>query len=229
MKILKFFLFSLLITVTACSKDDGESNDPLVVSYDSTKLTATFYEPGSSYAPSVDWNGSQGTFALSEDIEGLSIDNTTGVIRWSKLLPPGTYSFSVIAVNDSEQAVVNMELENPFQGTFNNMLFSDSNVSLLTTFSFKPGGYVDIEVESNEYDNCYSTVSYAMDGNSIIVEFQCQHKSNETPSNFIWIGELEQTNASAAIFGDMVARHEDQVETRWEDYALILMTKFLGS
>ena len=98
--------------------DDDEAVLAPSLTYSSTNVTATFFEEGNSSAPTINWNGNQGTISLNSNIEGLSINSTTGVLNWNKLLQPGDYSVEILASNSAGQTTVNYTLNNPPQGTF---------------------------------------------------------------------------------------------------------------
>ncbi|WGD35255.1 hypothetical protein [Olleya sp. YS] len=117
----KFYLVILtLLAFMSCSDDD--MSEPQVqapsVSYSATTLDAMFFTAGNSPAPTLNWNGNQGSFYLANTINGLNINSTTGVLNWTHGLPAGTHDVQVIAVNSAGQTTINMTINNPLQGTF---------------------------------------------------------------------------------------------------------------
>ena len=116
-------LFFLLLCLAQSCEQIAEltgdaSIDAPEVAYATTNYTATFYTAGSSSAPSVDWNGDQGTFSLGTDVEGLSVNSTTGQLQWTKVLPVGTHEVEVVVANSEGQVVVPITVENLPAGTF---------------------------------------------------------------------------------------------------------------
>ena len=88
------------------------------VTYSSTTYEADFYKAGNSATPSIDWNGAQGSVSLGSNVEGLSVNSTTGQLQWTKLLPVGTHNVEVVIANSAGQIVVPVTIENLPVGTF---------------------------------------------------------------------------------------------------------------
>lgn len=114
-----FYILILLIssslTILSCSSDD--SIEAPSVSYSS--IEATFFRAGNSDVPNIDWNGNIGTFALPNIFNtNFSIDNTTGVLSWTKLLSPGIYNLPVKVTNSAGETTINVNLDNTLQGDF---------------------------------------------------------------------------------------------------------------
>ncbi|MGB5943401.1 MAG: hypothetical protein WBG71_11015 [Leeuwenhoekiella sp.] len=124
MKILKntwLIIFSAML-LTSCSEEDIDAltqrKQPPSVTYSETTLQSDFYTAGNSAAPTIDWNGDQGTLSLQDKIEGIDINTTTGVVSWSKLLEPGTHDVVVVVSNSEGQTSINMTIINEFEGIF---------------------------------------------------------------------------------------------------------------
>jgi len=121
MKIIKITIIVLatIIFFNSCNSDDDATviQTPSVT-YSEMNINATFFQEGNSSAPTINWNGNQGTFSVTNTIIGLTINPTTGVLNWTKLLPNGTHSIEVVATNSVGQTTVNLTLNNPFQGIF---------------------------------------------------------------------------------------------------------------
>ena len=80
-----FYVLTLmaLVFTTSCSKDDKTDVAPSesTITYTTTSFDATFYSSGSSDAPTVNWFGNTGSFSLEEEIVGLTINSSTGVLK----------------------------------------------------------------------------------------------------------------------------------------------------
>ena len=101
----------------ACSKSDEGSIAAPEVNYNQ-ELTATFFTAGKSDPPEVDWNGNVGQFGLNNIVEGISINEETGVIAWGKSLPLGSHNLEVIAFNDAGSTFITIAIKNELEGNF---------------------------------------------------------------------------------------------------------------
>jgi hypothetical protein len=154
MKELKIIIRTLMLIVisgaflTSCNNDD-DTNAPMVT-YSITNLDATFFTPGNSAAPQIDWGGNQGTFSLAAPVTGLSVDATTGILNWTKDLPIDTHNVEVLASNSAGETPTNLTLNNPLQGLF--------------IGNYDETGYFEIEFNSDntavvtEVDNMDNTI-----------------------------------------------------------------------
>ncbi len=154
----KFKILLLLLLVgfafTCCSSDDGITILRPTVSYSETTLEPVFFTEGSAPVPSVDWNGNTGSFSLSMNIDGLSIDRSTGAISWTTTLPPGTHDFDVIATNNAGQTTVRIQLNNPVEGFLTGTYDYSSGPSTSSSYfalDFHENGTLDFL--SNNQDN----------------------------------------------------------------------------
>ena len=112
----KFFYIVVLIGILySCSKSEDVS--PPTFSY-TQPLTACFFQNGNSAAPTVDWNGDQGQFALQDLVEGVTLDTQTGVISWDKTLAIGLSNFSIVAGNQAGTRSATVTIENILEGNF---------------------------------------------------------------------------------------------------------------
>lgn len=104
------------LTFTFCSSDD----DILAPSftYSTTILDATFFQEGNSDAPNINWNGNQGSFSLANPIQGISIDEKTGILDWTSDLNIGIYDVQIFAKNSAGQTTSNLSINNRLQGDF---------------------------------------------------------------------------------------------------------------
>ena len=108
----------IAILAFSCSKDDNPKIGVPTLEY-SASINATFFTAGSYEAPSINWNGEQGSFSLTgSPVEGLNIDKNSGVLSWDKTLSPGKHHIEVTATNSAGSSVSTVELNNPLQGTF---------------------------------------------------------------------------------------------------------------
>jgi len=119
----KVYAIVLMVSISffalSCSSDDSVTIKVPSVSFISNSLEATFFQDGNSDTPTVNWNGNQGTFELDLLIPGLSIDQATGVLRWSKLLPHrDSYFLEVRAINSAGETITEVFLKNTLQGKF---------------------------------------------------------------------------------------------------------------
>lgn len=161
---LLFFLLSL-----SCSSDDDATTASInapTVSYTNTTLDATFFQNGNSTAPTIAWNGNQGSFSTATSITGLTINTTTGVLNWTKNLPIGTHNLQVIASNNAGQTIINITINNLFQGVFTGTYSG----SVFYEFEFNSDG--SLLVRANDSNNP-STASgaWTRNGSNIITNY----------------------------------------------------------
>lgn len=205
MKTIQLIFIIITLFLTSCSKDDGGDVNVPTISYSTTSLNATLYEPGYSPAPNINWNGEQGSFQLSDNIEGLSIDNSTGVIHWTKLLPPGSHDFGVIAKNSAGQAAVDFALFNPVQGIFSgDLALGDGYANF--EFNILPEGLVEVFVrrfwgDGSEYEPLRGEGTWVQNNTLVEIDFTL----SDIVVNYMFSGSMEITNTNAILTGELFA------------------------
>ena len=203
--------FVLIIAITffiACSNDDTPPVSTPTVTYSDTTINATLFQEGNSSAPTVNWNGNQGSFSLTSTIEGLNINTTTGVLNWTKLLAPKIHNVEVIATNSEGQIIINLTINNPFQGFFiGGINFDASSIGLDSSqeYTFNTNGsFITIGG---------GTGTYILSGTSITTEFissigtiydalELSHTATEVKLTGYWSATIQnptQTNADGYI------------------------------
>ncbi|GAA5038933.1 hypothetical protein GCM10011506_37410 [Marivirga lumbricoides] len=197
MKTLKLSFFILLsVMLTSCLEDDSDQG-PLVqkptVTYDDTTITISFFTEGNSGAPNFDWNGDQGSFSLANAIEGLDINTTTGVLSWAKTLMPGTYDVQVLATNSAGQTVINMTLNNQFQGVFTGT-YDNSG---FFEFQFNEEGSLVVRANSESSPDV-ANGTWTLDDNTIIANYEYEEASDKYSTR----GTLTITGSSATYSGN---------------------------
>lgn len=195
MKIKTVTLLVGIFLFLACSTDDDSSAAQVTsVIYNETIINTTFFQEGSS-APTVNWNGNQGSFSLAGTIQGVSINTTTGVLSWSKLLAPKTHVVQVIATNSEGQTTITITLKNPLQGVFtkiNNptesieIEFNTDNTMVMRTIDTSITGTTDAR-----------SGTYTINDNTILVDFMDN-------SGFSLIGPLTQSTSVATYSIDLI-------------------------
>jgi len=81
--------------------DCNEHLAPSGFYYTPNQQVAAFGKSANSKAPKVNWHNDPGTFRLIQNIEGISIDANTGIIRWSDQVAVGVYSLTVVSKNSA--------------------------------------------------------------------------------------------------------------------------------
>lgn len=138
-KLTYLLLLTFLATVFSCSSDDDTATPEVMVptlSLSNANLTTAFFTEGQTEAPSVIWNGNTGLFTLGSTIAGTSVDASTGIISWNKLLPLGSNTIQLVATNSAGQTSVNVTIDNQFSGNFDGGYNSDPS-STTTSFDFE--------------------------------------------------------------------------------------------
>lgn len=162
-----FILFLSTALITSCSSDDdGNTASNPSVTYSTTTFNATFFTSGSSGAPSVNWQGNQGSFSLASPLAGLTINSTTGVLNWTKDLPLGTHNVQVVATNSNGQTTVNITINNPLQGTFTGTYGG----SQFFEFEFNADGTCTLKA-NDELNPDLGTGTWTRTDNTIVVDY----------------------------------------------------------
>ncbi|MEZ5007399.1 MAG: hypothetical protein R2753_04500 [Chitinophagales bacterium] len=126
MKTNLFLSLIALLFFASCS-DDAVVLGPSDFSYSNATIDIEFYTSGQTGTPSIDWNGSIGTFGLADSYQGVSINSTTGVVTWNKGLPLGNNTIEIIATNANASLTISITLRNNFSGNFSGSYNYDSN------------------------------------------------------------------------------------------------------
>jgi len=186
-------LLPLALVGPGCDALEELSDGAPTVSYPETTIDAEFYREGSSSAPSIDWNGAQGTISLGTDVEGLDVNSTTGRLTWTKLLPPGTHDVEVVVSNAGGQVVVPLTIENPLSGSFEGTYSGGSYFAL----DVEGDGTVAVRANS-ESDPTRGEGTWSVEGGSYVFEYVYP----ETAEEYYVVADLEQTTAAATLEGD---------------------------
>ncbi len=173
--------------------DDEDTVMSPSLTYPSTNLMATFFEAGNSEAPTISWNGNQGTLSLSSSIEGISLNSTNGVLNWNRQLAPGDYNMNVIATNSEGQTVANINLSNPFQGTF----IGTYGGTVYFMFEFNSDGTLEVAA-NNENDPDVGSGTWELNNDVLTADYTYDTSGEEYSIK----GTLTQTNDQAKISGN---------------------------
>lgn len=180
LKLLLAFGFFIL---TNCSTDD--SRERISVSYAFDTYETVFWSIGQTTAPEVNWQGEVGTFLLKDPVEGLAIDNSTGIISWDKSLGIGSHPISVIAMNPRGSAEVALTIESTlapssWRGGQNNNP-EESNMILIAAnrqLEFFEDGSLQIEILGQEGSEGVGV--WSIEDDSIEIHL-CTYCPNENP------------------------------------------------
>lgn len=126
MKTNLFLSLIALLFFASCS-DDAVVLGPSDFSYAKATFDIEFYTSGQTGTPSIDWNGSVGTFGLADSYPGVSINSTTGVVSWNKGLSLGSNAIQIIATNADGSLTITITLRNNFSGSFSGGYNYDPN------------------------------------------------------------------------------------------------------
>lgn len=184
------------MVVTACFEDGFDpTNEPdkPTITYDATTLETPFYTAGNSGAPNIDWNGEQGSLSLTNSVEELDINTTTGVLNWSKLLAPGKHDIQVIASNSAGQTVVNMTLINQFQGVFTGTYSGSSFFEL----EFNEDGSLIVRANTPT-DPDLASGTWTLNEDTIVANYTYE----ETMEQYSLKGTLSITNSDVTLSGN---------------------------
>ncbi len=193
--------------------DDDEAVLAPSLTYSSTNVTATFFEEGNSSAPTINWNGNQGTISLANNIEGLSVNSTTGVINWDKQLKPDDYSFDIIATNSAGQTIVSFNLNNPLQGTFTGT-YSET---IFYEFEFNADGTVEVRADNPDNPNL-AQGTWQLNNDILTADYTYENVNDE----FSVSGTLNQSNTQAVYTGNWYNGHGAEEGNERGEFEVVL-------
>ena len=215
LKAAKIIIVLLLTLSLSCSnQDDSPQVTTPTVSYSNTITSATFFQNGNTPAPTVNWNGNQGTFSMANSINGLSIDANTGVVSWIKTLPPGNHDIQVIASNSAGQSSNTLTIENPLQGLF----VGNYNGSAYLDVDFSADGTVALTADDATAAPQF-TGTWLITGNEILVNWS--YNPNPTTQYSIK-GDIVQSNASATYSGILYSGYDAVVGNEAYTFSVLL-------
>lgn len=196
----KLALAVILFTfITSCSSDDDNATAVQTpsVSYTTTTLDAVFFQVGNSDAPTINWNGNQGSFSLATPITGLSINSTTGVLNWTNSLPMGIHNIQAIATNSAGQTTVNITINNPLQGIFTGTYDNASFFEI----EFNTDGTMLIRA-NDETNPTTATGTWSVNGSNILADY-----TYDTNDEYSLTGLITQGATTAIYEGDWFSGH----------------------
>lgn len=193
--------------------DDEEAVLAPSLTYSSTNASAIFFKEGNSQPPTITWNGNQGTIALSNNIEGLSINSTTGVINWNNQLKPGDYSFNVIATNSAGQTIVSFNLSNPLQGTFTGTYSGSS----FFEFEFNSDGTIIVRANSESNPDVGSG-TWQLNNDTLTADYTYDVGNDE----YSLSGMLNQTNTKVVYTGNWYSGHGAEDGNEGGEFEVVL-------
>lgn len=163
-------LFILVVTTvffTSCDPSDSSEGGAPTVSYNPGTIQAVFFQPGATSPPDVNWNGNQGTFSTSHSIPGLSLNNTTGVLSWTKNLPLELFeTIQITATNNAGVTSTPVTIDNSFEGDFTGLYDGTTYYEL----DFSRIGILHVRDESETTLYTY-TGSWTIDGNTLMGDY----------------------------------------------------------
>ena len=204
-----------LLCTQACDSIDDLSGgaDAPEVTYGSTTYEADFYEPGNSSVPSIDWNGAQGTVSLGSNIEGLSVNSTTGQLQWTKLLPPGTHEVEVVVANSEGQVVVPISINNPLAGSFAGTIYENDDPYDLA-IDFNADGTAIVVPNTFEYTGTY----VVQEDDSVLVNLVRSSDSFKISL----LGQITQTASHVTYSGNYYLSHDADPDEKLENFTVDL-------
>ncbi|OIR12084.1 putative Ig domain protein [mine drainage metagenome] len=121
----------IAVAVYACKQEviSAATSAPSNFTYSVSSTTITQGTAGTSVAPTINNGGGKVAYTLSgAGISGISLNTNTGVISWSNILLPGTYTISVSASNSVGSVT----------STYTLIVNSNGIVTAPTGFSYSP-------------------------------------------------------------------------------------------
>jgi hypothetical protein len=131
-KVLFVFFFSIPFLVSCA--DDIDDNIVSAPSdfYYLGDLPIPFYTTGNLEVANINWGNEEGNFTLNSNYQGVSINETTGMLTWNEDLPLGENIISVTATNSAGSAVTSVLFLHQFGGEFTGGYNSDPASTAVT-------------------------------------------------------------------------------------------------
>ncbi|WP_396184274.1 hypothetical protein [Flavobacterium sp.] len=131
-KVLFVFFFSIPFLVSCA--DDIDDNIVSAPSdfYYLGELPIPFYTNGNLEVANINWGNEEGNFTLNSNYQGVSINETTGMLTWNEDLPLGENIISVTATNSAGSAVTSVLFLHQFGGEFTGGYNSDPASTTVT-------------------------------------------------------------------------------------------------
>ncbi len=146
MKHTLYLLLSLPLILASCCKE--VIDDPSGFGYTPSSFTVSFYDTDQTGVPSIDWNGSLGTFGLAASYDGVSVNSANGQLSWNGDLPLGITEISVVATNANASETTTVTLDHAFSGFFSGGYNFDINSTTVAvtdwSVSFNTDGTIDV-------------------------------------------------------------------------------------
>lgn len=187
-------LFVLIGSLTSCSSDDDAQMSPPSISFSSEDLIAGFFTAGAA-SPTINWNGEEGTVTLNEVIRGLTVNEDTGELTWTRELPEGIHTVTLTATNSIGSQSIEIELDNTLQGIFTGTY---DNVGFLE-FEFYTDGTLDVRI-NNTPD--LATGVWTKNGDEIQVDYTYPSGWKNSTR-----GDIVHTLQSVRYFGNWYFEH----------------------
>lgn len=139
--------FMTLWSLIFCACSSNDDTPAPVFSYASDTFEVSFRTQGTIPPPNIEWAGNVGTFTLKENIQGLTIDESSGALSWERQLGIGEHVVEITAQNDQRTLETSFLLTNVLRSAFwsagrNNDI--DSNeIDFDRYFTFFPDGTLE--------------------------------------------------------------------------------------
>ncbi|NNF26845.1 MAG: hypothetical protein HKO53_11465 [Gemmatimonadetes bacterium] len=210
MRALVTFAILSAFTGIACSDDPAEPTVEVpTVTFAATSLTTPFLTAGTTAAPTVEWNGDTGTFALAAAVQGVTVDATTGVVSWDPSLAIGVSTVDVVATNSAGSTTVSLMIDSEFQGAFSGGYNNDPTMQTTPnafdmtfnadgTMSVSDGGSAGEGTWTRSGTTVTSVYSYDGGTNFFTVEGDVTHTATDAELEGFWyVGDTATAGSEA--------------------------------
>lgn len=128
-----FLIVFGIFFLNSCT-DDIDDNTVVAPSdfYYLGDLPIPFYTTGNLEVANINWGNEEGNFTLNSNYQGVSINETTGMLTWNEDLPLGENIISVTATNSAGSAVTSVLFLHQFGGEFTGGYNSDPASTAVT-------------------------------------------------------------------------------------------------
>ena len=195
--LLSFTLFMALLFSCSSNDDNGVQALSPDIDYPESQKTVSFMESGEFESPMIEWNGEEGNLQLlNTSLEGISIDQTTGIISYDGSMPLGTTEILISAQNSAGEATQSIVLEHLFDaemaGGYNFDTNDDTNFPNDFDFDFYIDGTFDKKLFLITGDQ-YSEGTWTREGNFFTLLEE---------SGLVHEGELSYDGTNAFMTGE---------------------------
>ena len=166
---LKTFLSVMIICAVVISCSDDNDPKPFSISFNPEVYDAVFYTSGETMPATGPLDGSVEVSLQPGASPEFSYNTASHTVQWTKLLPLGENTVTVVAKRGQEEATATLTINNIFQGYFSGYYqLNGSPIQHAYTLQFNSDGTVGVQDVDNGYEG---SGTWQRDGDTITASY----------------------------------------------------------